>query len=621
MSVIAGIRRPFGRHVEWAELHRLASITERYAPDGTFIHASANLGMCFQAYHTHQRSQLESQPASDHLGNRLVLDGRIDNHRELKNELAIYGPDSPDSVIILAAFERWGAECFSRFAGDWALALWSARDHVLYLARDHAGTRTLYFHDAEGTLRWSTHLETFFAHDEQYSLDEEFTASYLCGRPVRELTPYQGISAVPPGHYLAFRRNGITNAAHWNWIESDLISYRSDREYEENFFSLFKQAVDRRTGPGAPILAELSGGVDSTSIVCMSDHIRRSQGAGVQDLVDTISYYDPLESSWDEEPYFSITERRRGKAGIHFRTSMLNRTFRPYDSSEIRYLLPGADDAALEREKALRESIGSRDYRVILSGNGGDEVAGGIPSPMPELADLLHSRQFLKFLRQAAEWAIVQRAPVTHTFLGAFRFLRNSYFPQALHEDHLPPWIDARLRHIWMSIAQRDVLKGTPFRIRPSQASNQRVSWSIIEALPHRSPGLLIRYEHRYPYLDRDLLRFLFQVPREQLLRPGRRRSLVRRALTTIVPAEILERRQKAYLSRTPLVALQNARSTLMELFSDPATAQLGLIKRSVFMQALDSVTSGRDVREWPMVMRSILFEIWLRSSARLSPV
>lgn len=90
----------------------------------------------------------------------------------------------------------------------------------------------------------------------------------------------------------------------------------------------------------------------------------------------------------------------------------------------------------------------------------------------------------------------------------------------------------------------------------------------------------------------------------------------MRRALATIVPAEILERKQKAHLSRTPPVSLMNARSTLMNLFSDPITARLGLIKQVNFAQVLDLVTSGMDIHEWPGILRVVFFEIWLRSSA-----
>ena len=615
MSIIFGIRRPFGQRVEPAELLQFASATERYAPDGTRVHAFANLGMCFQAYCTHQRSQLDSQPASDPLGNVLLFDGRIDNYIELKDELAIGNSDASDPLIVLRAFERWGAECFARFTGDWALALWSATDQVLYLARDHAGTRTLYFHNEMGTLRWATHLDTFFAHREQYRLEEQFAACFLSGRPARELTPYQDISAVPPGHYLAFRDHAFTKHAHWKWGAGTQIRYRSDTEYEEHFLALFQQAVKRRTGPGAPILAELSGGMDSTSIVCMSDHIRQSQGASSSDLLDTISYYDSSEPGWNEKPYFSITETRRGKAGIHLQTSMLSRTFEPCNLSQGCYLLPGADSVTIEQERTLVKAIGERGYRVILAGNGGDEVLGGVPTPMPELADLLHSFQLLRFFRQAMEWSIYQRAPIAHNILGAFGFLRNLYRPQ-LSGGEFPSWIDERLRQIAMQIAQRSTLRRTPLSGRPSQLSSERVSFSTIEALPHRSPGVLTRFEYRYPYLDRDLLRFLTLIPREQLVRPGRRRSLMRRALATIVPAEILERRQKAYLSRTPPVALMNARSTLMNLFSDPIIARLGMIKQASFAQALDLVTSGRDVHEWPGVMRVVFFEIWLRSCA-----
>ena len=197
---------------------------------------------------------------------------------------------------MLAAFGRWGVGCFSRLTGDWALALWCERERELFLARYHAGTRTLYFLERDGVLQWSTHLDPFLQPQSDLTLSEEYVARYLSGSPIGDLTPYEGIRSVRPAHYCVFQEDARFESAHWNPAAATAIRYKEDIEYERHFLELFLQAVDRRTGGGAPILAELSGGMDSTSIVCASDFLRRRNGSGA-DLLDTVSYYDDSEAS------------------------------------------------------------------------------------------------------------------------------------------------------------------------------------------------------------------------------------------------------------------------------------------------------------------------------------
>src|ERR1700739_1785970 len=617
MSVIFGILKPAREQVTREELLILASATQRFAPDGTSVHASGNLGLGFQPYHTHLRSHLESQPASDRSGNHLVFDGRLDNHAELKSELGIGAKDASDSVLILAGFERWGRNCFSRLIGDWAVALISGSDDTMYLARDHAGTRTLYFQSTNGTLRWATYLESFFANGEQYPLDEQFAARFLSASPIGNLTPYAGICVVPPAHFLSIRNGTVTQTPHWSWITEKRLHYRSDAEYEDHFLALFGRSIERRTGPGAPILAELSGGMDSTSIVCMSDHIRFSQGAGATSILDTVSYFDPGEPNWNEQPYFAITEAKRGKAGIHIQASFADRSFEPCDPALGHRLLPGADRATENFERQVLSAIADKNYRVILSGIGGDELLGGVPTPMPELADYFISLKPIALLRQATQWSLARRTPLIQTLSGAVQTAMRVYLEPRLASPP-PNWLQPRLKQLLKDAVANEAQHDNPFRALPSSKINGQMWWTLIETLSHSCPSILARFEYRYPYLDRDLATFLFQVPREQLVRPGRRRSLMRRALRSLVPPEILERRRKAQLSRTPLIAFFNARTALRKLSSDLCAAEIGLIDQATFVRSMDLVTSGKQTTEWAMLMRAILFEIWLRSNAGL---
>jgi len=622
MSILFGVRYTDGRAVDELQLMELAHATERFAPDGTFVRCLDGLGMGFQAYHTHQRSSLESQPAIDAQGNMITFDGRLDNHKELCELLGIFECDTPDSLIALAAFLRWGHQGFSRFVGDWAIALWSAKDRVTHLARDHAGMRTLYFNFGNGALRWATYLETFFVCGQRYPLDEQFARSFLCAESTADLTPYKGILAVPPAHVLTFNDSHFIKTAHWNWIADRLVLYTSDAEYEEHLFTLFKQSVARRTGPGAPILAQLSGGMDSTSIVCMSDHIRHEQSIPASGLLDTISFYDRTEPNWDEEPYFAVTEEKRGRVGVHIETSSSERTFIAPHRSEHLFLFPGADSATVQRERVLEENLKAGDYRVILSGIGGDELLGGLPTPVPELADYLFLGRFPSLFKQAMAWCMVTREPVLHLLLRTMKSAACLYFPHRTSGPTKPPWLGPRL----MRQFSRPVFPGSVDRmtvsVRPSVLTNAGAWWSALATLPHLNPEASTRREFRYPFLDRDLVDLLLRVPREQLVRPGRRRSLMRRAFKDLVPTTVLERGRKAFIDQGPIRSIQRSRHVLAALMENPILANSGLIDPSAFRHHLDLVTSGRDTREWPLIMRTLLFELWLKTleGAYLTP-
>jgi asparagine synthase (glutamine-hydrolysing) len=600
MSILFGICQAEDHIVVDRQLVDLAKPTNRYAPDGTFVHAGGRLGMGFQPYYTHRRSKLESQPVVDARGNMLTLDGRI------------------DSRIVLAAFEHWGEGCFSRLVGDWALALWSQTDRSLYLARDHAGVRTLYFEVTGERILWSTHIETFFADKNACGFDEEFAACYLACRPIRDLTPHRGIRAVTPAHYIVFHEGRIAPRPHWQWMVKDKVCYRTDAEYEEHFLSLFRQSVERRTGPGAPILAQLSGGMDSTSIVCMSDCIRSGDAGTSTELLDTVSFFDDTEPNWNEFPYFSLVEARRGKSGFHLQTSFLRYNFEVPDPQCGVYLQPGADSASADQEEEFEEIIGARGYRSILSGIGGDEVLGGLPNALPELADLLISGQLINLARQIAKWCLEDRTPVFHRLFATAGFAYSMYGKTLQGSKHLPEWISLRLRHLCIERERQDLVGHGHWGFFPGAVHNGLTWWTLIETMPHLTPGLLVRREYRYPYLDRDLVDFLFRVPREQLVRPGRRRSLMRRALRGIVPNEVLERRRKGYLVRGPSAAIDAASEKIEMLLDHSLLAQYGFVDADRLRSGMNLIRVGKSPDGSLALFRALAFELWLRHAAGL---
>jgi asparagine synthase (glutamine-hydrolysing) len=610
MSIIFGIREAEGQIVEGLQLRQLAGATDRYSLDGTYVKASGRVGMGFQPYHTHQRSNLEAQPAVTARGDMLTFDGRLDNHIELCHALDLQHEQTPDSMIVLEAFQRWGEECFSRFVGDWSLALWSQTERSLYLARDHAGTRTLYYELIDGKVLWSTYLDSFLLEKNERELDEAFVAAYLSSLPIHDLTPYRGISAVSPAHCLIIREDTIARKPHWQWVARGKIRYASETEYDEQFFALFRQSVLRRTGPGARILAELSGGMDSSSIVCMSDYIRKEQGAAPQELIDTISYYDDSEPNWNEKPYFSAVEKERGKRGLHVDTSALNRTF---EAPAPDYLWPGAESGTLVAEKQLEHQIGHRQYRVILSGLGGDELLGGPPNPLPELADHLVSLEFRKLIDRAFQWCLAKRMPLLHLLRDTGALVVALYPRSQCAIRKAPPWLTATLRTQALNFRPQELSCCTLGHL-PTAIDNGLTWWLILETLPRPSQRVIARREYRYPFLDRDLVDFLLRVPADQLMRPGRRRLLMRRALREIIPIEVLERRRKAYVARGPLLALSENRARLISLVDRSRLSSLGYVDEDVLRSAVSALDGISDPRWQIPLTKTIRFELWLKS-------
>ena len=610
---------PEGASVQYSRLTQLGNATACHAPDGTFVRTRGCVGMGLQAHHTHERSKLECEPASDQRANMVTFDGRIDNHVELSKILRLDSEAASDSHLVLAAFTRWGENCFSHLHGDWALALWSEADRTLYLARDHAGIRTLHFWEARGAVLWSTYLDTFFGESPTFTLSLEFARAYLSGARTHDLTPYDRVRSVPPAHYVRFSGGQRSCVAHWSPLVEQEAGYASDEQYEERFRDLFFQAVRRRTTHRAhPVIAELSGGMDSSSIVCVADLVASSQRQPSHGCIETLSYYDDAEPNWNERPYFSAVEAQRQHTGIHVELSFAERGFELVPEDSGIYLWPGATRSVAERQARVAQMLKRGGFRSVLSGIGGDELLGGVPYAVPELADYLASGRLSMLLSQAVRWCLADRSSLLWMLRDLFTFTASAYRGKETHRRKVPPWVSMPPQ---TSISD-DFCSTLRERLgsRPSALANYSTWRSILETLPSKAPPPSTRYEYLYPYLDRDLVEFLLAVPREQLVRPGRRRSLMRRALHGIVPVEILERRRKAYAIRGPLRSLQQASGTLERLLQDSHLAEMGLIDPYELSRCMTGIVNGTTTEWWPSLVSTVLFELWFRALTKHFP-
>ena len=589
-------------------LEKITSLFLRDAPEPPSLFSSGPVSILYRDF-----APTRGEPSAT-LGHApcVCWDGRLDNGRELLGELGVNGDtEAGDSEIAALAFGRWRTNAFRKLIGDWSLVVWDPTDQSITLAKDPIGTRPLYYEFASNRLRWGTALEWLVgAAHSPLEINFEYVAGWLSSFPAAELTPFESIAAVPPSSFVRFAVGNNQVQRYWEFTPGEQIQYLSDREYEERFRTLLEQSVRRRLrGPG-PMLAELSGGMDSSSIVCMADSIAtRTKSEALR--LDTVSYFDDSEPNWNERPYFTKVEEKRGRAGAHIALDFvedLDALFRVEEfastPAECTHLSP--------RNRTIMELANAHGYVGILSGTGGDEFTGGVPTGQPELADLLVACRFLAFGARLKLWALSQRRPWIHLFREAAGSFLPPSWTKASEAWRRPGWLDRRFVTRYRRAFDGYQHRLQVFGPRPSFQENLLALNVIRRQLACSHTTSRAKLDKRYPYLDRELLEFLFAVPRQRLIQPGRRRALMRRALAGIVPDEILTRKRKAFVTTAPRAAI-NARWDTVAIFATHMMAEaLGIVSSKSLQQVLLDIRSGRDVPVQP-VLRTLVLEKWLR--------
>lgn len=611
MSVQFGKYNFDGKPLDPGDLAQVRLVLAPYGPDGEGFVCKDNFAVIYRAFHTTQESRREQQPYISASGVVITWDGRLDNREDLTRGLeGIRVVDHADVELAAAAYERWGSYCFARLVGDWALTIWDPTKKVLFLARDFLGTRQLFYSLEPNGISWSTVLDPLvILRGGSHEISEQFIAGYLSTYPGTHLTPYRDIHAVPPSTFVQLESTRTLTQAFWRFNPSQ-ICYQNDADYEQHFRSVFGEAVRRRLRADSPVLAELSGGMDSSSIVCMADQLVADANVRAPRL-NTISYYDDNEPNWNERPYFSLVEKKRGCQGCHVDVGDTEGALLPPDNS-VFLPLPGYDQMGLKRIESLGRCLEATQSRVLLSGIGGDEFLGGVPTPIPDLQDLFVSFRFIRFGHRLLSFSLAQRRPLFHLLLESV----EEFLPQTVRhlykQPPIVPWLTPSFvrrntEQFWADLHRTEFLGARPsFQFNLNTLNHLRRQLNCVHL------NTIARCQVTYPYLDRDLLAFLFAIPRDQFVRPGQRRSLMRRALAGTVPPEIFARKRKAFMARHPLLSIHFAMRSIEQLLDRSLVAAYGWVDPAILQSALQSVRRGEPEFLIP-ILRTLRLEIWLR--------
>jgi asparagine synthase (glutamine-hydrolysing) len=589
-------------------LDSFRKVLGRYGLDGENVHSDGSMGMYYGASHSTSESRLESQPHVCEWNTVITCDGRLDNRDRLILELGLTHTPVTDVDIVSESFRHWGTDCFRRLIGDWAICIWNQRKHELILARDYIGVKPLFYYVASDKILWSSHLVGLALCGDHLDLSEEYVAGYLGFQPEERLTPYQQIRAVRPGSFVRINATSVVEASYRSFDPGMTTGCKTDGEYEEMYRYLFGQAVRRRLRSNGPILAELSGGYDSSAVTCMADHVLATLGADTP-RIDTFTFVDPSEPDEQDSFYSTIVEKKRGRAGHR----LVVQEFGDMLCFEKAEFSASPNFQRQEVSLALPDILRQGNYKAILSGFGGDEVNGQAFDFRISISGLLLDFDFASAAKQIVSWSLLTGIPfVQLAWQSVALLLPASVRAKSNRVKNVAPWIVPCFASKHAIATQFLTASEGRWMWRPAVRDAFQTLNTFRRQLTNQLPPIV---EKRYPFLDQDLLQFLFSVPPDQLLRPGERRWLMRRALRSIVPEEVLSRQTKESAGRCIALTLEKHWGTLEPFVNSPIVAEFGIVDAKRFRDSLTEAKHGKIPDQIVSLLKTLGLELWLRDN------
>ena len=322
-----------------------------------------------------------AQPMTDGSGRyTIVFNGEIFNHDELRRELEREGVafrTRCDTEVLLEGFARWGRGVLRRLNGQFAFAAWDARQRELFVARDRFGEKPLYWATtAAGHVLVASEVKALLAAGMVRScVDPAAVDAYLGLYYVPpDRTIFCNVAALPPAHAAIFRADGTREQ--WRYWEPRYSCHRGAGEEEavRHTRALVEKAVRRQTAADVPVGAFLSGGLDSTTVVAlMSRHTSgrvKTFAVGFEDLIDELPFARDVAAAYR-------TDHHELQMRIDV-AAMLERMAEVYDE-------PFGDSSNIPT--FLVSEYARREVKVVLSGDGGDEIFGGYEWYRPLIDD------------------------------------------------------------------------------------------------------------------------------------------------------------------------------------------------------------------------------------------
>ncbi|SFR62991.1 N-acetylglutaminylglutamine amidotransferase [Thiomicrospira sp. ALE5] len=581
-----------GQQADQQRINKMVAQLAKRGPDaqGVWTHEQVGLG------HTRlaiiDLSPAGQQPMQDQ-ELTLVFNGCIYNYKALRAELIILGHDfqsDSDTEVILKAYRQWGSECLTYLDGMFAFAIWDDHQQQLFLARDRFGIKPLYYALTDQGVRFASNTQALLASGginmeiDPVGLHFQLTLHGVIPAPH---TILKGIRKLQPGHYMLVQPDGqIFVRQYWQLKaqrpeETDAAKPQTEQAWLDATHDALKKAVAKRMAAAdVPVGVLLSGGLDSSLLVGLLaeagvSHIK-TFSIGFEDVADErgseFEYSDKVVARYQTDHHKYIVPN----------SQVLPRL--PEAIAAMSEPMVGQDAVAFY---LLSEQV-SQDVKVVLSGQGADEVfAGYFWYPQMAAAEGSALERFAPYYfdRSHEEWLQTVH-PRFH-----LNDVTSEYVAECLTEPGADSFLDQVLRFDSTTLIVDDPVK---------RVDNMTMAWGL---------------EARVPFLDKDLVELVMQAPPELKLADGGK-TLLKRMARGLIPDEVIDR-PKGYF---PMPALKFVRGEFYDFMRDillsPAAQARGLFNQDYIARLLaspeapENFTAIKGSKLW----HCALLELWLQT-------
>ena len=551
MSAITAIFYRTGKNIEPEIIDQMTTKLSHRGPDDSGVWCEGPMGLGHQMLWTTPESVNEKLPFfEEDTGLVITADARIDNRNELSKLLGVEDHDNiPDTYFILRAYEKWKEKCPEYLLGDFAFVIWDPNDETLFCARDHMGVKPFYYYLSDNLFVCASELKAFFDIPQiKLKLNEEKIGLFLMEIEDNKSTFYKNIYSLTPAHSVIITKDQNKFRKYWE-LDPDLeISLNSEDEYIATFLKIFEESINCRLRSEFSIGFDLSGGLDSSSIVCMVKHLITKQAIKLK-KINTFSFVSSKSKNNSEYNYIKKV------------TNMDNivPNFIPNDTigllKDFKTILDYQDQPFyspfLVNMWNLCKKIHENEVRIQLRGTGGDAVISYGTFYFRELAV---NFKWIKLMNEIRNYSKITKS-------NSFQIILDIIF--SLIPDKIKNLgTSNKERRPGTTILEKEFAK----KIDAEQILN-RLFWEpVSEANSYKKYHHFIinrfsdlyeleemdnifakhNIEPRYPFLEKRLIEFCYSLPTDMKVKFGWSRYILRIAMDGILPQEIQWRPFKA---------------------------------------------------------------------------
>ena len=516
--------------------------------------------------------QSGQQPMRDGGGACIVHNGEVYNYLELREELgAASFRTRTDTEAILRAYRRFGEGFVEKLRGMFAFAIWDEQEEKLVCVRDRFGIKPLYYAVSNETLLLASEAKALLPLLPSVEIDDEALQEYLTFQfPLHGRTLFRGVHELPPGHMLIAQDRGFQVRPYWE-IRFETDFYHTEAWFQSQLRELFDESVDVHLRSDVPVGAYISGGIDSGIVAGAA--ARRGPLQGFSGRFDVGPAFD--ESSYAKD----IADR----AGIDLSVV----TMSPADIERALPLAMYHMDYPVAGPGSLPQFLVSehaaRSVKVVLGGQGGDEIFGGYVRYLlayfeqcikAAIEGTMHNGNFVVTYESIIPnlGALREYTPLMREFWreGLFEDLDRRYFRLINRAPALAGVID------WEMFAGYSPYEAFRSIFRSNNVGKESYFDSmthfdfrtLLPALLHVEDRMSMAHglEARVPLLDHHLAQFAATMPSNVKFKDGRLKHALKDALGALLPPKVLERRDKMGF---PVPLTQWAQGPLREFMSD----------------------------------------------------